>query len=192
MIEKVCVYCSSSSRVDSVYRDAAEKLGRFVAENGYHLVYGGGNLGLMGVLAQTVKNHGGTITSVNLELFVRKRINFEGADELVVARTMGERKRIMIDRSDAFIALPGGFGTLEELSEVLTLKQLHFHTKPIVILNTNRYYDHFLDWIEHSFSEEFVKEKYREIYHVTDVPEEVITYLQSYSPVELPVKWFEE
>jgi uncharacterized protein (TIGR00730 family) len=98
----------------------------------------------------------------------------------------------MVERSDAFIALPGGFGTLEELSEVLTLKQLHFHNKPIVIMNVRGYFDHLLRWIENSFHEQFVKDKYRSLFHVTDSPEDAMNYLHDYRPVELPVKWYDE
>jgi uncharacterized protein (TIGR00730 family) len=146
----------------------------------------------MGELADSVKNAGGRVTGVNLELFVQRGITFADADQLIVARTMGERKRIMIDRADGFIALPGGFGTLEELSEVITLKQLHFHRKPIIIVNVNLYFSHLLAWMEHSYEEEFTKRKYRTLYHVADTPEDAMGYLRSYRPAELPVKWFEE
>ena len=189
MISRICVYCSSSNHVDPQYFEAAESLGRLVAAGSYQLVFGGGSLGLMGVLARAAKDEGGHIISVNLELFVKEGINFEAADELIVSKTMNERKRIMAERSDAFIALPGGFGTLEELAEVLTLKQLHFHTKPIVIINTKKYFDHLLKWFEHSYGESFVKERYRSLYHVADNPSDAMKYIEEYKPVELPVKW---
>jgi len=189
VISRICVYCSSSNHVDPQYFEAAESLGRLIAGGSYQLVFGGGSLGLMGVLARAAKDKGGHIISVNLELFVKEGINFEAADELIVSKTMNERKRIMAERSDAFIALPGGFGTLEELAEVLTLKQLHFHTKPIVIINTKKYYDHLLKWLEHSYGESFVKERYRSLYHVTDNPSYAMKYIEEYKPVELPVKW---
>jgi len=189
MISRICVYCSSSAHVDPLYFEAADGLGQLIASGGYQLVFGGGNLGLMGALSRSAKDGGGYITSVNLGLFVKEGINFEAADELVVAQTMNERKRIMAERSDAFIALPGGFGTLEELAEVLTLKQLHFHRKPIVIINTKNYYNHLLKWLEHSYGEKFVKEKYRSIYYVADNPAAAMKYIEEYRPVELPLKW---
>jgi uncharacterized protein (TIGR00730 family) len=189
MISRICVYCSSSSKIDPLYFETADRLGKLIASGGYQLVYGGGNLGLMGALAHAVKKEGGHIISVNLELFVKKGINYDAADELIVSPTMNERKRIMAERSDAFIALPGGFGTLEELVEVLTLKQLHFHSKPIVIINTGNYYGHLLNWMEHSYQEQFVKEKYRSIYYVTDNPADALTYIEEYEPIKLPVKW---
>jgi uncharacterized protein (TIGR00730 family) len=189
MISRICVYCSSSAHVDPLYFKAAEELGGLIAQGGYQLVYGGGNLGLMGALSGSAKKGGAYIISVNLKLFVKEGINFEAADELIVSPTMNERKRIMAEQSDAFIALPGGYGTLEELAEVLTLKQLHFHTKPIVIINTKHYYDHLLDWLEHSYGEKFVKETYRCIYHVAHDPEHAMKYIEDYKPVDLPLKW---
>ena len=192
MISRICVYCSSSEKVAPLYFEAAETIGKLIAAGGYELVYGGGNLGLMGALASAVKGGGGRIISVNLELFVQKGINYDAADELIVSPSMNKRKRIMAESSDAFIALPGGLGTLEELAEVITLKQLHFHSKPIVILNINGYYDHLLYWVENSFHEMFVKEKYRSIYHVTDDPADALVYIEGYESVELPVKWYEE
>ena len=192
MISRICVYCSSSEKVAPPYFEAAAMIGRLIAEGGYELVYGGGNIGLMGALAGAVKGGGGRIISINLELFVRNGINYDAADELIVLPSMDNRKRIMAESSDAFIALPGGLGTLEELAEVVALKQLHFHSKPIVILNINGYYDHLLYWIENSIREMFVKEKYRSIYHVTEEPEDAVAYIERYEPVELPVKWYEE
>ena len=192
MISRICVYCSSSEKVAPLYFEAAETTGRLIAEGGYELVYGGGNIGLMGALASAVKGGGGRIISINLELFVQNGINYDAADELIVLPSMDNRKRIMAESSDAFIALPGGLGTLEELAEVAALKQLHFHSKPIVILNINGYYDHLLCWIENSIREMFVKDKYRSIYHVTDKPEDALAYIERYEPVELPVKWYEE
>ena len=189
MISRICVYCSSSAHVDLLYFETAEGLGKLIASGGYQLVFGGGNLGLMGALSRSAKDEGGHIISVNLGLFVKEGINFESADELIVSQTMNERKRIMAERSDAFIALPGGLGTLEELAEVLTLKQLHFHSKPIVIINTKNYYDHLLKWLEHSYGEKFVKKKYRSIYHVADSPADAMKYIEDYKPVELPLKW---
>ena len=189
MISRICVYCSSSAHVNQRYMEAAEDLGKRIASEGYQLVYGGGTLGLMGALAKSAKDADGYIVSINLELFVKEGINYEAADEVIVSKTMNERKRIMVERSDAFIALPGGFGTLEELAEILALKQLHFHSKPIVIINTNNYYGYLLKWFEHSYAEKFIKDKYRSIYYVTESTADAMHYIDEYKSVELPLKW---
>jgi uncharacterized protein (TIGR00730 family) len=185
------VYCASSSKVDELYLKAAEQIGELIAAGEFTLVYGGGNIGLMGTLARSVKKNGGSVTGVNLELFVQKGLCYRDADEIIICKTMHERKRIMEDRSDAFIVLPGGFGTLEEFSEVLTLKQLRFHNKPIVVVNTNGFYSSLLAWMENSFKENFVKDKYRSLYHVAEEPERAFSYIMDYKPVEYPVKWYE-
>ncbi len=146
---------------------------------------------MMGALARSVKKNGGRVTGVNLELFVKKGLCYRDADEIIICKTMNERKQIMEDRSDAFIVLPGGFGTLEEFSEVLTLKQLHFHNKPIVLVNINGFYSKLVAWMENIFSENFVKEKYRNLYYVTEHPDEAFSYIRNYTPIEYPVKWDE-
>jgi len=144
----VCVYCSSSNTIDDVYPSVAEALGRGLADRGHRLVYGGGNVGLMGVLARTAHKAGASVTGVIPEkLQDREGIAYD-ADDLIVTDTMRERKRIMYQEADAFIALPGGFGTLEEFMEVLTLKQLGYHDYPIVLLNADGFFDTLLSFFE--------------------------------------------
>ncbi|HZA84458.1 MAG TPA: TIGR00730 family Rossman fold protein [Actinomycetes bacterium] len=140
----VCVFCSSAEGLAEVYRSAARDLGRELATRGHRLVYGGGNVGLMGELARSVHEHGGTMVGVIPQGLVDRELAYDPADELLVTGTLRERKAEMDARADAFVALPGGFGTLEELLEVLTLRQLRLHDRPIVLVNVAGYWDPFL------------------------------------------------
>ena len=140
----VCVFCSSAEGLAEVYRSAARDLGRELATRGHRLVYGGGNVGLMGEVARSVHAHGGTVVGVIPQGLVDRELAYDPADELLVTETLRERKAEMDARADAFVALPGGFGTLEELLEVLTLRQLRLHDRPIVLVNVAGYWDPFL------------------------------------------------
>jgi uncharacterized protein (TIGR00730 family) len=140
----VCVFCSSAGGLPETYRSAARDLGRELARRGHRLVYGGGNVGLMGELARSVHEHGGTVVGVIPQGLVDRELAYDRADELLVTETLRERKAEMDARADAFVALPGGFGTLEELLEVLTLRQLRLHDRPIVLVNGAGYWDPFL------------------------------------------------
>jgi uncharacterized protein (TIGR00730 family) len=138
------VFCSSAGGLPDEYLQAARDLGRELAGRGHRLVYGGGNVGLMGELARSVHEHGGTVVGVIPQGLVDRELAYDGADELLVTETLRERKAEMDARADAFVALPGGFGTLEELLEVLTLRQLRLHDRPIVLVNVTGYWDPFL------------------------------------------------
>jgi cytokinin riboside 5'-monophosphate phosphoribohydrolase len=140
----VCVFCSSAGGLPEEYRAAARELGAELAGRGHRLVYGGGNVGLMGELARSVHDHGGTVVGVIPRGLVDRELAYDPADELLVTETLRERKAEMDARADAFVALPGGFGTLEELLEVLTLRQLGLHDRPIVLVNVAGYWDPFL------------------------------------------------
>jgi uncharacterized protein (TIGR00730 family) len=140
----VCVFCSSANGLSEVYRAAARDLGRELAGRGHRLVYGGGSVGLMGEVARAVHDRGGTIVGVIPQSLVDRELAYEPADELLVTGTLRERKAEMDARADAFVALPGGFGTLEELLEVLTLRQLRLHDRPVVLVNVAGYWDPFL------------------------------------------------
>ncbi len=134
-IESICVYCASGPGNNPVFMDAARKLGRILAENGIRLVYGGGSVGLMGALAESVLDHGGAVTGVIPDFLVNREHMLLRVQERIITPDMHERKRVMFERADAFVALPGGVGTLEELVEQLTWAQLGRHKKPILILN---------------------------------------------------------
>jgi len=190
MILSVCVYSSSSDAVDRIYFRAAEELGAALAKAGCNLVYGGSNIGLMGAVASAVHGSGGNVTGVIPAAIADHGIAYNMADELIVTDTLRERKRIMEERSDAFVALPGGFGTLEELLEIITLKQLHYHNKAVALLNVDDYYQPLIDLFEHLYSRSFAKADSRNAYEVcTDVPQ-LMAYLSTYKPPNLKEKWF--
>jgi uncharacterized protein (TIGR00730 family) len=148
-IKAICVYCGSSSGTDPAFAKTARDFGRILAENKVRLVYGGGSIGLMGAIASSVIEHGGTATGIIPEFLTAKEQPRRLAQEQIVTRDMHERKRTMFDRADAFVALPGGLGTLEELVEQMTWAQLGRHKKPILIANINRFWDPLLVLIDH-------------------------------------------
>lgn len=155
-------------------------MGRLLARRGYTLVFGGGQVGLMGEIARAVHDEGGSVLGVIPEaLKEREGIAYDVADELIITRTMQERKRILFTRADGFIVLPGGFGTLEEFMEVLTLKQLGYHDKPIVVVNTDGYFEPLLSCFEYMFEEGFAHERYRSLYHVAAEPSDAISHLEA-------------
>ncbi|VVB55943.1 putative lysine decarboxylase [uncultured archaeon] len=190
MIKTVCVFSSSSSAVNSVYRDTTIELGKRLGQEGFGLIFGGADVGLMGVIARTAQNHGARVTGVIPESLVEKGIVYQEADELIVSNNLRDRKEIIESKSDAFIALPGGFGTLEEIIEILTLKQLQLHNKPIVFINTNRYYDNLIAQFETGYQENFAKKEYKELYYVSESADAAIDYIKRYTPKQLPSKWF--
>lgn len=186
----ICVYCSSSSAVAPEYFQAAEELGEVMARAGKTLVYGGGCIGLMGAVARSVHQHGGKVIGVIPEYLRLKEVCYEDSDELIITETMRERKAIMEARADAFLALPGGFGTLEEIMEILTLKQLQRHAKPIIFLNTCGFYDPLLAQFQKLYDEQFTKAEFAAFYHVAQTPAGILPYLQDYQPAPIPKKWY--
>ena len=182
MSKTICVYCASSETVDEVYFAAASELGEAIAARGLRLVYGGGNRGLMGALAQAVHGHGGHTIAVIPQALHDLGLTYGDADEIVVTRNMRERKQTMEQRADAFIALPGGFGTLEEFLEVLTLKQLEYHSKPIVLLNTDGFYGPLLELFDHFIDQHFVKPEHRDLFFVADTVDAALIYVEPYRP----------
>jgi len=190
MSKTICVYCSSSEALAPSYFAAATEFGALLAQRKYTLVYGGGRIGLMGAVARAVHQHGGKVIGVIPQSLQDKEVGYNGADELVITKDLRDRKAIMEARADAFVALPGGFGTLEELLEVLTLKQLQFHTKPIILVNTNHFYDHFIQLCEHIYAERFAKPDSRRLYHLAPDPASVFSHLETYAPPQLESKWF--
>jgi len=155
-INAICVYCGSSPGTEPAFVEAAQKFGKILAENGVRLVYGGGSVGLMGALAEAVLDHGGELTGIIPEFLTRRERPRRLPQELIVTRDMHERKRVMFERADAFVALPGGLGTLEETVEQLTWAQLGHHKKPILIANIKGYWDPLLALIEHMRAIKFV------------------------------------
>lgn len=187
---KICVFCSSSNAVADSFFEMAATLGNIMADKAYTLVYGGANVGLMEKIAHTIKANGGEIIGVIPQKIHDRELSSQHPDELIVTATMSERKKLMHEKSDAFIALPGGFGTLEEILEVITLKQLDYHRKPVVLINTDGFFNQLFQQFEHFYSSGFAKENYRKLYKVVETPEEAINYIENYQHEDLGDKWF--
>jgi uncharacterized protein (TIGR00730 family) len=156
-IRSICVYCASGPGTNPAFVEAAQKFGRLLAENQIRLVYGGGSVGLMGALAEAVLDHGGTVTGVIPDFLVDREHMLLRAQERIITRDMHERKRIMFERADAFVALPGGVGTLEELVEQITWAQLGRHKKPILIANIERFWEPLCALLDHMRKLQFIR-----------------------------------
>jgi uncharacterized protein (TIGR00730 family) len=176
-IESVCVYCGSGKGLNSAYAIAARKLGKALADHGMRLVYGGGSLGLMGEVARATLGAGGKVTGVIPEFLGAREMMLKDVDELIVVENMHTRKQLMFDRSDAFVALPGGVGTLEELVEQLTWSQLGRHSKPIIIANIEGFWDPFLNLLEHMKRETFIRSGLDVHFQVADTAEDIVSAL---------------
>jgi len=187
----ICVFCSSSDAIDQEFFGPALEAGMEIGLRAGTLVFGGTSVGLMGAVARSTQKHGGRVVGV-LPGFMRARgIAYMSADELIITADMRERKATMESRSDAFLALPGGFGTLEEMIEIITLKQLRQHSKPVVFLNIDNFYRPLQRLFEHMIANHFAKEAMRQIYHfANDVPS-AFQYLDSYTPPTVEDKWFQ-
>lgn len=177
-LTSIAVYCGSSLGGDPAYAEAATLLGTALASRKIALIYGGGNLGLMGALASSVLHHGGHVTGVLPDFFLQHDLGHElKVSELHVVKSMHERKALMAELADAFIALPGGIGTLEELAEVLTWAQLGLHAKPVGLLNTSGFFDHLLHFLDHAVSQKFLKQKNRNLILVSPDPARLLDQL---------------
>lgn len=190
-VGSICVYCGSSDRVDEAYREAAGLVGTAIARHGVALVYGGGRVGLMGIAADAALAAGGQVVGIIPEHLQRLEVGHTDLSELVVVDSMHTRKRLMVDRSDAFLVLPGGMGTLDEAFEIITWKQLRLHDKPIVILNVAGYWDRLLALIDGIIEAGFARPHHRSLFAVVDSVEEAIAVLQREPEAGLPVelKW---
>jgi len=192
MNKVICVYSSSSCLLDKVYFDAASRLGSEIVQRGDIFLFGGGLTGLMGTCARAVHQQNGKVIGIIPEALNVKGIVYENCDELVVTKGMRERKAEMDEKSDAFIALPGGYGTLEEILEIITLKQLRYHNKPIVILNINGFYDHLLEQFSTIIHQQFAKIDCKELYFVTDNVTRGLEYIDTYIPPVFEERWLTE
>ncbi|HEU5103759.1 MAG TPA: TIGR00730 family Rossman fold protein [Roseiflexaceae bacterium] len=163
---RVCVYCAASANLADHYVAAARELGDGIAQRGWSLIYGGGGVGLMGTLAKAVRAGGGEVVGIIPQALLDRERAYLQADELIVTTTLRERKQLMDDHSDAFISLPGGFGTLEETLEILTLRQLAYHDKPVIIVNIGGYFDPLLGMFEQIFDQGFAHTQHRDLYSV--------------------------
>lgn len=189
-INTVAVYCGSSMGKDKAYMDKAIELGETLFKQKINLVYGGGNIGLMGVLANTVLQLGGKVTGVLPHFLNKKEVGNLDVDELIIVDSMHERKQTISDLADAFIAMPGGFGTLEEVSEMLTWSQLGLSKKPIGLLNVNGYYDNLLLQFDKMVDKGFLKKANRGMLVDDLEPLKLLHKMEQYIPVETP-KWIQ-
>jgi uncharacterized protein (TIGR00730 family) len=186
-VRSICVYCGSSPGRNPAYTEAAKSLGRLMAESGIGLVYGGGGLGLMGEVARAVLAGGGRVTGIIPAFLTEKEHMLREVTDLVVVADMHERKRLMFDRSDAFIALPGGIGTLEELVEQLTWAQLGRHSKPIVLFNAEGFWAPFLALLDHLRREAFIRVSMDVRFSAADSAEAVLAAVHTGAPPAQPV-----
>jgi len=191
MQKLLCVYCSSSDRLDPKYAAAAEQLGHELVAHGYGLVYGGGKTGLMGAVARGTKAAGGRVVGVIPEFMKARELAYDEADELVTVVTMRERKLLMEARADAFVTLPGGFGTLEEIMEILTLRQLDVVRKPCVIYNQDGFYDDLIRLFEKMLAEKFFKASNMDLFRVATAVPDIFTQIETARNVSAESKWFE-
>jgi len=190
-MKSLCVYCASSDRLDEKYYAAATQLGAEIARRGWALVYGGGKAGLMGTVARAAKAGGARIIGVIPEFMKARELAFAEADELISVLTMRERKMLMETRADAFVALPGGWGTLEELLEILTLAHLDTLKKPVVIYNQDGYYDELLALFDRIVREKFMHETVRRKFAVAKSIEEIFPLLENWTHVVSEKQWFQ-
>ncbi len=189
-IKRICIFCGSNVGVRRAYAEAAAALARHLVKLGIGIVYGGGNVGLMGVLADAALSEGGEVIGVIPQSLFAKEVGHTGLADLRIVGSMHERKALMADLADGFIAMPGGWGTFDELCEILTWAQLGLHRKPCGILNVEGYYDTLLAMFDHSVAEGFLKREYRPMIVTSTDPEELVAKMQSYRGQVLD-KWID-
>lgn len=187
-LENICVFCGSSTGNDDRYQIQSRALGEAMVRASMNLVYGGGNIGLMGVIANTVLNSGGLVTGVLPHFLNRKEVGHVALSKLILVDSMHARKQKMSELSDAFIAMPGGFGTLEEIAEMLTWSQLGLSKKPLAFYNINGFYDPLIQQFDKMVEEGFLKPQNRRIAIVEEDPETLLQKLTAYEPKDVP-KW---
>ncbi|MDG9930564.1 MULTISPECIES: TIGR00730 family Rossman fold protein [unclassified Pseudomonas] len=187
-LKSVCVFCGASPGARPIYREAAENLGRSLAERGLTLVYGGGAVGLMGVVADAALAAGGEVIGIIPQSLERAEIGHKGLTRLEVVDGMHARKARMAELADAFISLPGGLGTLEELFEVWTWGQLGYHAKPLGLLEVDGFYSRLTEFLDHLVAQRFVREQHRAILQVSESPGELLDLMDAWQPTAAP-KW---
>jgi len=190
-MKRVCIFCGSKVGDDPIYRHDAQELGRLLAQQGMELVFGGGSVGLMGVLADSVLEAGGKVIGVIPQFLATKEIAHSKVTDLRVVPSMHARKALMTELSDAFIALPGGYGTLEELFEVITWAQLGLHGKPVGLLNSGGFFDHLVAFLDHTIVQGFVTSNERRHWLVDPTPSGLLDALARSRPARTP-RWLRE
>lgn len=186
-IKRVCVFASSCNYLEKSYYEAASEFGELLGKSGYDMVYGGSSLGLMWACAEKVKQQGSQLIGVMPERLHNMGVHTDECVELFITPCMRSRKAKMDELSDAVVALAGGFGTLEELSEMIVQKQLGYNNKPIVILNTNGFYDKLLEFFDEIIAQNFARDMSKKLYFVANSPKEAIEYIKDYQPENLAI-----
>ena len=189
MKNRICVFASSSNNIDEVYFRAAKELGKLIGKNNFDLVYGAGSVGTMYSVATSAKSNGAKIFGVIPKKLTNIGVDWKDCDEYIVTECMAGRKKEMRRLSNAFIAIPGGFGTLEEIAEVITLKQLGYHSKPIIFLNTNNFYSNLLDQFGTFYEQNFAIRENENLYYIAKNPEDAIKYILKYGTREHKAVW---
>ena len=188
---KICVFCGSSMGNDPRYKEAAEQLGEVLAQHDCALYYGGASVGLMKIIADKMLEKGKEVVGIIPKLITDMEIAQEGVRKKIETETMSERKLMLIDESDAFIAMPGGFGTLDEIFEVVVLNQLRITDKPIALYNVLNYYDSLLQFIDHAVSQGFIRKEHRDNIIVSDDPETLFKGLSKHKSIDIE-QWIED
>lgn len=188
----ICVYGASSTTIDNSFIEAGEKLGEEMAKRNMGLVFGGGASGLMGAVARGEHRFGGRIIGIAPSFFNVDGVLYEHCTDFIYPENMRERKKKMEELSDAFIVTPGGIGTFDEFFEILTLKQLGRHNKPVAILNTNGYYNSLEQFIQNGIDKHFMNEECKKLFFISDSPEKILDHIVNYNPEETPVSRFKD
>ena len=190
-MKKICIFCGSSMGFDPIYRGKAAELGSVLADNDCELLYGGGNVGLMNIIAEVMKQRHCKIVGTITQHLLDMRVGRPDIDELIVVETMAERKKILEDMADAFIAMPGGVGTMDEFFEVMVLSQLRVFDKPVALFNVNGYYDHIVSFIDRATHDGFIHREHANNIIVSNDPKTLLQGIENFKPVELK-KWVDE
>ncbi len=185
----ICIYCSSSNHLPEKFYEISRQLGEKIGRNNYNMVYGGTVVGMMGVIADTASKFGAEVTGVIPERIESFGLKHPSLAKVVVTKDMRERKATMEKLADAFIAMPGGFGTFEEVFEILVAKQLGYHDKPVIFMNFDNYYSNLFKMFDTIYQNKFAKEETKTLYHISDNLDEMFEYLKTYEPEEFVLKW---
>jgi len=190
-MKKICVFCGSSMGFNPVYREKAAELGKELAEHGCELLFGGGSVGLMKIVADVMMEKHCKVTGTITQHLLDMHVGHSGIDELIVVETMAERKKVLEDMADGFIAMPGGIGTMDEFFETYVLSQLRVFDKPVALYNVNGYYDGIVQFIDHIVEEGFMRKEHAENLIVSDDPKELLEKMEQFQPADVK-KWVVE
>ena len=185
----LCIYCSSSNDLPEKFYKISKELGEMLAQKGYNMVYGGSTRGMMGTIADNALKNGAEVIGVMPEKFQDWGLQQPNLTKLIITKDMRERKATMEKHADAFIAMPGGFGTFEEIFEILVAKQLNYHSKPVIFMNFDGYYDNMFKMFDTVYQNHFAKEETKTLYYVANTLDEMFDYIQNYQAKEFVMKW---